>query len=68
MQVILTAVLLSLICKSPDLDEDDEIAEDEEDFALKQDQEWLIDPETAGIHMHRSVYQRLVTVTHNLQK
>ena len=28
--------------------EEDEITEDEEEFALKQDQEWLINPETAG--------------------
>ena len=41
-------MFLSLICKSPDLDEDDEIAEDEEEFALHQDQEWLVNPETAG--------------------
>ena len=42
-------MFLSVVCKNPDLSEDDELAEDEEDFMLRQDQEWLVDPETAGL-------------------
>ena len=49
LQVIVTAMFLSVVCKNPDLSEDDELAEDEEDFMLRQDQEWLVDPETAGL-------------------
>lgn len=48
LQVILMAMMLSMLCKSPDLEEEDELAEDEEEFSLKQNQEWLVDPETAG--------------------
>ena len=41
LQVILVAVIFSLIVKNPHMDVDEEWLQDEEEFILKQDEEWL---------------------------
>lgn len=56
-------MFLSVVCKSPDLEEDDEIEQDEEDFALKQDQEWLVNPELVGRSLQSGMHDCAVQLT-----
>ena len=48
LQVILVAVIFSLIVKNPHMDVDEEWLQDEEEFILKQDEEWLHQDQNQG--------------------